>query len=84
MGFAYGYKDHFNHMLKQTSKPDLASKRTDATTVETTIHKTFDSHNNSIKDKNNLTSLNSMKPPRLENFKNYPATAAGGQRMYPR
>lgn len=84
MSYAYGYKESLNNMIKQVSKPDLASKRTEVTTVETTIHKTFESQKDSVKDKNNLTSLNSMKPPRLEQFKNYPSSAAGVPRLFNR
>jgi len=65
------YKDNYNNLFKITSKPDLASKNTNVTTTVNTdqgVDKTFESRTNSIKDKN-ITSLNSLKPPRLENFK---------------
>lgn len=54
-----GYQKQMKNLFKVISKPDLANemtRRTEGTTVETTIHKTYDSHNNSVKDaiKNNI------------------------------
>lgn len=67
-----GYQKQMNNLFKVISKPDITNemtRRTEGTTVETTIQKTFDSHNNSIKDQ--IKNPISQKPPRGD-MKNRP------------
>ena len=70
------YKKKMDNLFKVFSKPDLANemtRRTEGTTVETTIQKTYDSHNNSAKDV--FKHIVNQRPPRAEIVKNRPQTS---------
>lgn len=78
----FGYQKQMNNLFKVVSKPDLANEhtmRTEGTTVETTIQKTFDSHNNSMKD--HIKNPMSQKPPRAE-AKERPITSGMNRGMF--